>query len=77
IKYENILIEVFDFAYLDNDNRVIICAVSNYYNQTAFSDICIEVDELEQKDYLTNNRMCYAKITSSKLDQKLELALVY
>ncbi|CAG8605001.1 33176_t:CDS:2 [Gigaspora margarita] len=69
IKHENILIKVFDFAYLDNDNRVIIRAVSNYYNQVAFSDVCIKIDELEQNDYLTDNGMCYAK--------KLELALVH
>ncbi|KAF0413270.1 zn-finger domain-containing protein [Gigaspora margarita] len=79
----NLWINVFDFAYLDNDNKVIIRAVSNYYNQAAFSDVCIEMDELEQNDYLTDNGMCYAKvlliiwITLSKLDQKLELALVH
>ncbi|CAG8821491.1 19003_t:CDS:1, partial [Racocetra fulgida] len=55
-----ILIEVFDFAYLGNNDRVIIHA-SNYYNQAAFSDVCIEMDELEQDDYLTDNGLCYAK----------------
>ncbi|CAG8738235.1 17832_t:CDS:1, partial [Racocetra fulgida] len=54
IKNKTILIEVFDFAYLDND-RVIICASPNYYNQAAFSDVCIEMDELKQDDYLTDN----------------------
>ncbi|RIB26737.1 hypothetical protein C2G38_2029966 [Gigaspora rosea] len=67
IKHENILIEVFDFAYFDNDNRVNIRAVSNYYNQAAFSDVCIEMDELEQNDYLTDNGMCYAKVLEKKV----------
>ncbi|CAG8717218.1 11778_t:CDS:2, partial [Scutellospora calospora] len=83
IKNNTIWIEVFDFAYLDNDNRVIICASLNYHNQAAFSNVCIEMDELEQDDYLTDYGSCYAKIlliiriTSPKLDQKLELALVH
>ncbi|CAG8549712.1 8705_t:CDS:2 [Dentiscutata erythropus] len=83
IKYNTVLIEVFDFAYLNNDDKIIIRASSSYHNQAIFSDICIEMDELEQEDYLMDNGLCYAnillitRITSPKLDQKLELALVY
>ncbi|CAG8724115.1 31763_t:CDS:1, partial [Racocetra persica] len=61
IKNKTISIKVFDFAYLDNDDRVIIHASPNYYNQAAFSDICIEMDELEQENYLMDNGLCYAK----------------
>ncbi|KAF0551138.1 hypothetical protein F8M41_023556 [Gigaspora margarita] len=82
IKNNAILIEVFDFAYLNNDNKIIRASL-NYHNQAIFSDVCVEMNESEQDDYLTDNGLCYAKIllitqiTSPKLDQKLELALVH
>jgi len=62
IENETIQIEVFEFAYLDNDNRIIIRASPNYYGQAAFSDVCIEMDESEQDDYLTDNGLYYAKV---------------
>ncbi|CAG8646866.1 2985_t:CDS:2 [Gigaspora rosea] len=55
IEKEAISIEVFEFAYLDNDYKVTICASSNYYGQVAFSDVCVKMDESEQDDYLTDN----------------------
>ncbi|CAB4480045.1 unnamed protein product [Rhizophagus irregularis] len=82
IENETIQIEVFEFAYLDNDYKVVIRASPNYYGQTAFSDICVEMDESEQNDYLSDNGLCYAKIllilriSSDKLDQNLDLILV-
>ncbi|CAG8792058.1 32809_t:CDS:2, partial [Gigaspora margarita] len=83
IEKETISIEVFKFAYLNNDYKVAIRASSNYYRQVAFSDVCVEMDESEQDNYLTDNGLCYAKILlilriiSPKLNQKLELALVH
>jgi len=54
---------LFEFAYLDNDNyRIIIRATPNYYGQAAFSDVCVEMDESEYDDYLTDNGLCYAKV---------------
>ncbi|CAG8742062.1 29563_t:CDS:2, partial [Racocetra persica] len=50
---------------------------------SSFSNICVEIDKSEQDNYLTDNSLCYAKvllivrITSPKLNQKLELALVH
>ncbi|CAG8819056.1 329_t:CDS:1, partial [Racocetra fulgida] len=52
---ETILIEVFEFAYLESSDKVVICASSDYYRQAVFSDICIKIDESEQDDYLTDN----------------------
>ncbi|CAG8621007.1 19495_t:CDS:2, partial [Racocetra persica] len=83
IENEAVLIEVFEFAYLDNDYKVTIHASSNYYGQAVFSNVCVEMDKSEQDNYLTDNGLCYAKIllivriTSPKLNQKLELALVH
>ena len=62
IENEIIKINVVEFAYLDNDNNVIICATPNYYGQASFSDVCVEMDESEQDDYLTDNGLCYAKV---------------
>ncbi|CAG8582324.1 8262_t:CDS:2, partial [Gigaspora rosea] len=82
IKNNTISIEVFDFAYLNNNNKAIRASL-NYHNQAIFSDVCVEMNELEQDDYLTDNGLCYAKIlliiqiTSSQLNQKLELVLVH
>ncbi|RIB05294.1 hypothetical protein C2G38_2047708 [Gigaspora rosea] len=62
---------------------VVIRASSNYYGQGAFFDVCIEMDKSEENDYLTDDGLCYAKVllilrvTSPKLNQKLELALVH
>ncbi|CAB5345933.1 unnamed protein product [Rhizophagus irregularis] len=84
IENETIKINVSEFAYLDNSqNHIIICATPNYYGQACFSDVCIEMDESEQDDYLTDNGLCYAKVLliiqvlSTKLEKNLELALVY
>ncbi|RGB28738.1 hypothetical protein C1646_767459 [Rhizophagus diaphanus] len=82
IENETIQIEVFEFAYLDNDYKIIIRASPNYYGQTAFSNICVEMDESKQNDYLSDNGLCYAKIllilqiSLDKLDQNLDLILV-
>ncbi|RGB27854.1 hypothetical protein C1646_768527 [Rhizophagus diaphanus] len=52
-------------------------------NVNYFSDVCIEMDESEQNDYLTDNDLCYAKVLliiqvlSTKLEKNLELALIY
>ncbi|CAG8520749.1 3416_t:CDS:1 [Racocetra fulgida] len=62
IENETVLIEVFKHAYLDNDNKIIIRASSNYHGCEAFSDVCIEMDESEQNDYLTDGGLCYAKV---------------
>ncbi|CAG8760212.1 1831_t:CDS:2, partial [Racocetra fulgida] len=62
IENETILIEAFEHAYLDNDYKVIIRASSNYYGQKAFLDVCVEMDESEQNDYLTDGSLYYAKI---------------
>ncbi|CAG8658033.1 1940_t:CDS:2, partial [Scutellospora calospora] len=67
IESETVLIETFEFAYLDNDYGVIIRASSDYYGQVAFSDISVEMDESEQNDYLTDNSLCYAKQVGLKL----------
>ncbi|GBC03319.1 hypothetical protein RclHR1_05070003 [Rhizophagus clarus] len=83
IEDETIQIEIFEFAYLDNDYKVVICASSNYHGQAIFSDVCVEMDESEQDDYWTDNGLCYAKILlfirtkSTKLDKNLDLPLVY
>ncbi|KAF0496501.1 hypothetical protein F8M41_020944 [Gigaspora margarita] len=61
IKNEIVFIEIFDFAYLNNDYKVVIRASSNYYGQGAFSDICVEMDKSEENDYLTDDGLCYAK----------------
>lgn len=60
IENETIKINVFEFAYLDNN--VVIRATPNYYGQASFSDVCVEMDESEQDDYLTDNGLCYAKV---------------
>ncbi|CAB5391216.1 unnamed protein product [Rhizophagus irregularis] len=68
-----------DFSLFD----LCIRATPNYYGQACFSDICVEMDESEQDDYLTDNGLCYAKVLliiqvlSTKLEKNLELALVY
>ncbi|GES84109.1 hypothetical protein GLOIN_2v1783703 [Rhizophagus clarus] len=59
IENETIKINVCEFAYLDNN--IIIRATPNYYGQASFSDVCVEMDESEQGDYLTDNGLCYAK----------------
>ena len=64
IENETIQIEVFEFAYLNNDHRVVIRASPNYYGQAAFSDICIEMDESENY-YLTDNGLIYGKVCNS------------
>jgi hypothetical protein len=66
IDNETVQIEVFEFAYLDNDNRMVVRASSNYYGQAAFSDVCVEMDKAEQDDYLTDNGLCYAKVCINK-----------
>jgi hypothetical protein len=53
-------INVFKFAYLDNN--AIIRATLDYFGQACFSDVCVEMDETEQDDYLTDNGLCYAKV---------------
>ena len=63
IKNEIIWIELFEFAYLDNeDHKIIIRASPNYYGQAVFSDVCVEMDESEQDDYSTDNGLCYVKV---------------
>ncbi|CAB4444478.1 unnamed protein product [Rhizophagus irregularis] len=83
IENEAIQIEVFEFAYLDNDHKVVIRASPNYYGQAVFLDVCIEMDESELNDYSTDNDgLCYAKVllilqvSSTKLEQNLDLILV-
>ncbi|RGB22249.1 hypothetical protein C1646_776410 [Rhizophagus diaphanus] len=82
IENETIQIEVFEFAYLDNNHKVVIHASPNYYGQAVFSDVCVEMDESELNDYSTDNGLCYAKVllilrvSSTKLDQNLDLILV-
>ncbi|CAG8680900.1 9487_t:CDS:2, partial [Racocetra fulgida] len=61
IENETILIKAFEHAYLDNDYKVIIRTSSSYYGQKAFSDVCVEMDESEQNDYLTDGGLCYTK----------------
>jgi hypothetical protein len=53
---------VCEYAYLDNNQNVIIHATPNYYGQASFSDIYVEMDESEQENYLTDNGLCYAKV---------------
>ncbi|CAB5309421.1 unnamed protein product [Rhizophagus irregularis] len=84
IENETIKINVSEFAYLDNSqDHIIIRVTPNYYGQACFSDVCVEMDESEQDDYLTDNGLCYAKVLliiqvlSTKLEKNLELALVY
>ncbi|PKY51910.1 hypothetical protein RhiirA4_470751 [Rhizophagus irregularis] len=56
IENETIQIDIFEYAYLlDNNNKIVICASPNYYGKAIFSDVCIEMDEVEQGDYLTND----------------------
>ncbi|CAI2182739.1 15776_t:CDS:2, partial [Funneliformis geosporum] len=55
IENETIQIKVIEFAYLNINHKVIIYITSDYFRQVAFSDICIEMDESEQNDYLTDN----------------------
>ena len=63
IENDEIQIEVFEFAYLDNeDHKIIIRASPNYYGQAVFSDVCVEMDESEQDDYSTDNGLCYVKV---------------
>ena len=62
IENEIIQIEVFEFAYLDNDHKVVIRTSPNYYGQAVFSDVCVKMDESEQDDYSTDNGLCYAKV---------------
>lgn len=62
IENETVWIEVFEYAYLDNNRRIVVRASPNYYGKAAFSDVCIEMDESEQDDYLTDNGLCYAKV---------------
>ncbi|CAB5362887.1 unnamed protein product [Rhizophagus irregularis] len=61
IESEVIEIKVFGSAYLENEHKIIIRASPNYYEQAAFSDVCVKMDESEQDDYLTDNGFCYAK----------------
>jgi hypothetical protein len=60
IENEIIQIDVFEFAHLDNHK--IIRASPNYYGQASFSDVCVEIGELGQNNYLTDNGLCYAKV---------------
>uniref|UniRef100_U9TB19 Uncharacterized protein n=1 Tax=Rhizophagus irregularis (strain DAOM 181602 / DAOM 197198 / MUCL 43194) TaxID=747089 RepID=U9TB19_RHIID len=47
IENETIQIDIFEYTYLlDNNNKIIIY-------------VCIEMDEAEQGDYLTNDGLCY------------------
>jgi hypothetical protein len=62
IKNETVQIEVFEFAYLSNDHKLVIRASPDYYGKAAFSDVCVEMDKSEQDDYLTDNGLCYAKV---------------
>ncbi|RIB20125.1 hypothetical protein C2G38_2180083 [Gigaspora rosea] len=62
IENETVFIETFDFAYLNNDYKVVIHASSNYYGQGAFSNVCVEMDKSEENDYLTDDGLCYAKV---------------
>jgi hypothetical protein len=62
IENETIQIEVFEYAYLDNNYKVVIRASPNYHGQAIFSDVCVEMDESEQNDYWTDNGLCYAKV---------------
>ena len=63
IENETIQIDIFEYAYLDNNNKIIIRASPNYYGKAIFSDVCIEMDKAEQGDYLTDNGLCYAKVS--------------
>ncbi|CAG8543569.1 15697_t:CDS:2 [Funneliformis caledonium] len=47
IDNEMVQIEVFKFAYLDKNNRVVVRASPNYYEQAAFFDVCVEMDKSE------------------------------
>ena len=63
IEKETVWIEVFEYAYLDNNNdKIIIRTFPNYYGQAIFSDVCVEMDESEQDDYWADNGTCYAKV---------------
>lgn len=62
IEKETVWIEVFEFAYLDNNDKIVIRASPHYYGQAVFSDVCVEMDESEQDDYWTDNGLCYAKV---------------
>lgn len=65
IENEIINIEIFEFAYLDNDYKIVIRASPDYYGQAIFSDVCVEMDTSEQDDYYTDNGLCYAKVLHS------------
>ncbi|CAG8517508.1 19993_t:CDS:2 [Racocetra persica] len=68
IMNETISIEVFEFAYLDNEYKMTIYVSPNYHGQVAFSDVCVEMDESEHNDYLTDNGLCYAKKCAYKIN---------